>query len=123
MSTTVIELNPAGADFHQEVASRLRIALSASGAKSKDVAKAVGMAPSAFSKRVRGALVLDVAEVDQIATVTGISRDWLFTGNGPMFNPDGWCPQQGSNLRPADYQTVIRPFPVRRNSAARDEVA
>ncbi|AEL19987.1 immunity repressor [Mycobacterium phage Philonius] len=123
MSTTVIELNPSGADFHQEVASRLRIGLSATGAKSKDVAKAVGMAPSAFSKRVRGAQVLDVAEVDQIAAATGLSRDWLFTGQGPMFNPDGWCPQLGSNQRPADYQTVVRPFPVRRIADTHDSAA
>ncbi|QKY79209.1 immunity repressor [Mycobacterium phage Raymond7] len=123
MSATVIELNATGADFHQEVASRLRIGLSVLGVKNKDVAKAVGMVPSAFSKRVRGTLVLDVAEVDRIATATGINRDWLFTGNGPMFNPDGWCPHQGSNLGPADYQTVVRPFPVRKTSVAHDSAA
>ena len=98
--STVIELNPTGEDFHLEVASRLRIALSVRGLKNKDVAAEVGMVPSAFSKRARGALVMNVSEVDRIAAAIGINRDWLLTGSGPMFDPR--CPQQGSNLRPAD---------------------
>lgn len=72
-----------------EVAARLRIGISALGLKSKDVAKAIGMVPSAFSKRARGTIVLDLAETDRIATATGLSRDWLLTGTGPMFGPSG----------------------------------
>lgn len=89
LMSTVIELNPTGADFHMEVASRLRIGLSALGLKSKDVAQAIGMVPSAFSKRTRGVIVMNVAEVDQIATATGLSRSWLLTGEGPMLSPGG----------------------------------
>lgn len=99
--STVIELSPTGDAFHLVVARRIRIGLTACGAKKADVAAAIGMTPASLSKRLHGHLVIDLDEVAHIAAVTGISRDWLLTGNGPMLDPD-WCPQQGSNLRPAD---------------------
>lgn len=100
---TVIQLTPSGSDFHMEVAARLRIGISALGLKSKDVARDVGMVPSAFSKRTRGAIVMDVAEIDRIARATGLNRDWLFTGQGPMFSPDGrWRARRDSNSQPSD---------------------
>ncbi len=92
--STVIELNPGGADFYLEVASRLRIGLSARGVKNKDVAEAVGMVPSAFSKRVRGSLVMDLDEIDRISAAVGLNRNWLLTGSGPMLDPE-WVPPAG----------------------------
>ena len=92
--STVIQLNPGGAAFHLEVASRLRIGLSVRGIKRNVVAKAIGMTASSFSKRLRGHLVMDLGEVDEIAEVTGICRDWLLTGSGPMLDPE-WVPPAG----------------------------
>ena len=92
--STVIELNPEGSAFYLEVASRLRIGISARGIKKADVAAVIGMTPSSFSKRLNGHLVMDLNEIDQIADVTGITRAWLLTGSGPMLDPE-WVPPAG----------------------------
>lgn len=53
---------------------------------------------------------------------TGVPFEWLkdglvgaTNGNGP---DDPGCPHQGSNLGPADYQSVIVPLSVRKKAAA-----
>lgn len=109
---TVLEL-PTG--FRREVAGRLRQALAARNIKKGDVAKAIGMNLTSFSKRVNGHLPIDVDEADQIAAASGINRAWLLTGQGPMFDPDlsGSVPESllsGSNGRPLAY--LVRPRPA-----------
>ncbi|WP_160145478.1 XRE family transcriptional regulator [Arthrobacter sp. SLBN-53] len=92
--STVIELTPDGSAFHLQVAGRLRIGLSARGIKKGDVAKFIGMTPSSFSKRLHGHLVMDLCEIEQIASATGMVRDWLLTGSGPMLDPE-WVRPKG----------------------------
>lgn len=100
LMSTVIELTPSGDAFHLEVAQRLRIGLEARGIKKGDVAAAIGMTPASFSKRLHGHLVIDLDEIHQIAAATGINRDWLLTGTGPMLDPDG-----GNGARPEVFET------------------
>lgn len=109
---TVLEL-PTG--FRREVAGRLRQALAARNIKKSDVAKAIGMNLTSFSKRVNGHLPIDVDEADQIAAASGINRAWLLTGQGPMFNPDmptsaTESPLSGSNGRPLAYKASALPL-------------
>ena len=98
--STVIEL-PQNSSYRAQVAQRLRLAIAARGYRKSDVARGIGMNQASFSRRLNAKITLSLDEVDQLAIATGINRDWLLTGTGPMFDPD-WCPQQGSNLRPAD---------------------
>ncbi len=99
--SVVVELSPRGT-FRSEVAARLRQAIAARNIKKSDVAAWVEMNITSFSKRLNGHLPLDVDEIDTIADAAGIERNWLLTGAGPMLDPGWLCPQQGSNLRPAD---------------------
>jgi hypothetical protein len=92
--STVIELTPDGSSFHMQVAGRLRIGLSARAIKKGDVAKFIGMTPGSFSKRLHGHLIMDLDEVAQIAAASGIMRDWLLTGTGPMLDPE-WVRPKG----------------------------
>ncbi|WP_409429493.1 helix-turn-helix domain-containing protein [Mycobacterium sp. SMC-11] len=99
--SVVVDLVPQGT-FRAEVAARLRQAIAARNIKKSDVAAWVEMNVTSFSKRLNGHLPMDLDEIDSIADAAGILRDWLLTGAGPMLDPDWRCPQQGSNLRPAD---------------------
>ena len=56
----------------------------------------------------------------RIKAMTGTPLWWWFDTERPDDGPNGddGCPQQGSNLRPADYKSVVRPLFVRQTETA-----
>lgn len=105
---------------HDSLPNRLRLLRAEVGVSQKEAAMRIGITPRIWQNMEDGRAVRDLHKhVDAISRDYGVDRDWLMWGGaldaetpaGPD-GPDegGECPQQGSNLRPADYQSVIVPL-------------
>lgn len=101
--------------------NRLRLFRGQLGVSQREAAMRIGITPRIWQNMEDGRAVRSLHKhIAAIADAYGVDRDWLMWG-GPLNEetpagpngPDGGsdeCPQQGSNLRPADYQSVIVPL-------------
>ena len=92
---------------------RLMIAREYAGLSQGDLAEMIGVS-NATIYRAEAGNKASRRTLMAWAMATGVDLAWLETGNTPA-GPDGHdeggeCPQQGSNLRPADYKSVVVPL-------------
>ena len=84
---------------------RLRIAREEAGLDQGDLADRMGVSRNTVSNTESGKSTPQRVVINAWALATGCPVNWLITGCAPPGPaPDGGdeCPQQGSNLRPAD---------------------
>jgi len=111
-----------------EVRHRLRIAREFAGLEQDQLAEMIGVSRGTIGNAEKGRVKARDITINAWALACGVPRSWIKNGTEPEDRPDGGpgeCPHQGSNLGPADYQTVVCAFPVRRTAAGKhhDEVA
>lgn len=112
------------------LANRVRLVRSTIGISQREGALRIGISPRVWQGLEEGRSVRDAhRHIAAIADAFGVDRDWLLWGGpldaetpegpiGPGDGPDEGCPQQGSNLRPADYKGVETVFSVRQLALA-----
>jgi hypothetical protein len=85
------------------ITRRLRGVLAEEMVPHIEVGRRIGMTQAAFARRMLGSTPFDVDEIIAVARVTGLRLDWIMTGEGDAFGPDG-CAIRDSNPEPADYE-------------------
>lgn len=73
----------------EQTAGRVRSLLAEYQIAGQDVARAIGMSQSAFSRRLTGEKEFTITEVATLADVLGVRFVWLVAGEGPRFDPNG----------------------------------
>ncbi|WP_424309791.1 helix-turn-helix domain-containing protein [Gordonia sp. (in: high G+C Gram-positive bacteria)] len=89
-----------------DLGDRLKKAIEVSDLSVAAMAEYVGVTRETLSRYLNGRQDAPIAIIRLISIRTGVPFGWLQTGKTPA-DPDGpdggiECPQQGSNLRPAD---------------------
>lgn len=90
---------------------RLRIARETAELSQQGLADAIGISRQSVSNAESGSTKPRKITMNAWALVTGVPVSWIETGHSPSAGPEGpdggdGCPHQGSNLGPADYQSV-----------------
>lgn len=112
----------------QQIARRLRGQMAERNLKQGDIAQAIGKSQPVVSDRLRGNMAFEINELDLIEEATGISADYLWSGQQPARRTKiSGGPLEGaaakkesflseSNRRPFHYKrdgSVVIPFPSR----------
>jgi transcriptional regulator with XRE-family HTH domain len=84
-----------------ELGQRLRQAAAYRGMKQADIVRALGAPPGTISRYFSGTrLMSDNSRLDEIATLLGVSYEWLSLGRGqPSYDPRWWSPPSKSGTR------------------------
>ena len=93
---------------------RLRIAREWAHLEQAELAEKMGISRQSVSSAENGKTTPRKITLNAWALACGVPVGWLKNGSTPA-GPDGpdeggECPQQGSNLRPADYKSVVVPL-------------
>lgn len=83
-----------------DVADKLVKARTSAGFSQTELAEAMGVGRATVARAEQGVAKPRRPVFLAWAFATGVDLDWLMSTDEPT--PDDGCPQQGSNLRPAD---------------------
>lgn len=73
----------------QSIARRLRGFLAEEQIPAIRLASALGLTQSKLARRMTGQVAFSIDELDAICDALGIRFEWLTTGVGPVYDPDG----------------------------------
>ncbi|WPH57924.1 immunity repressor [Gordonia phage RayTheFireFly] len=112
MTTASIHELRASEPRSQQIARRLRGFLAEEQVPAIRLAQELGLTQSKLARRMTGNVAFSIDELDTISRVLGIRFEWLTTGVGPAFDPEGGTslsPLTGSNRRPLAYKVGSQP--------------
>lgn len=69
------------ADSSAEMAARVRLSIGDSGMSQRQIARHIGLDETKLSKGLRGLRRFSAAEITALATITGVTANWLITGS------------------------------------------
>ncbi|OPY14662.1 MAG: HTH-type transcriptional regulator PrtR [Syntrophus sp. PtaB.Bin138] len=68
------------------IGQRIQFALDRANLKQKDLADRLGVKPTTVSGYISGKIDASVKVIQLVSQMTGVTLDWLITGEGPMRN-------------------------------------